>query len=160
MKHLQNDTFANIATGISCSSAVLHFANTWQPVFALALALVGGPDSAKELQKKVATANVRAAASEFGMQTQMDAEELAKMGVTRADARAGYMQSQQEMAGLQAAQQQFGGTGDIAKELENVNVLGKSSTQIKRLKSQARGQFAGSTGIAQGSLSRRRTGQL
>jgi uncharacterized membrane protein len=41
MKHLQNDTFANIATGISCSSAVLHFANTWQPLFALILALVG-----------------------------------------------------------------------------------------------------------------------
>jgi len=41
VKHLQNDTFANIATGISCSSAVLHFANTWQPVFALVLAIVG-----------------------------------------------------------------------------------------------------------------------
>ena len=41
MKHLENDTFANIATGISCSSAVLHFANTWQPVFALILAIVG-----------------------------------------------------------------------------------------------------------------------
>jgi uncharacterized membrane protein len=41
VKHLENDTFANIATGISCSSAVLHFANTWQPVFALILAIVG-----------------------------------------------------------------------------------------------------------------------
>ena len=41
MKHLHNDTTAAIATAISGSSAVLHFANTWQPVFALILALVG-----------------------------------------------------------------------------------------------------------------------
>jgi hypothetical protein len=41
MKNLNNDTFANIATGISCSSAVITFANTWQPVFSLLLALVG-----------------------------------------------------------------------------------------------------------------------
>lgn len=126
----------------------------------LAMALVGGPDSAKELQKKVATANVRAAASEFGMQTQTDAEELAKMGVTRDIARTGYAQTQQEIGGLQAAQQQFGGNVNLAKELENVNILGKSSSEVKRLKSQARGQFAGSSGIGQGSLSRRRTGQL
>jgi uncharacterized membrane protein len=41
MKQFENDTIANIATGISCSSAVLHFANTWQPVFSLLLAIVG-----------------------------------------------------------------------------------------------------------------------
>ncbi len=33
MKHFDNDTTAAIATAISGSSAVLHFANTWQPVF-------------------------------------------------------------------------------------------------------------------------------
>jgi len=41
MKHLHNDTTAAIATAISGSSAVLHFANTWQPLFALVLAVVG-----------------------------------------------------------------------------------------------------------------------
>ena len=41
MKNLNNDTLANIATGISCSSAVITFANTWQPVFSLLLAIVG-----------------------------------------------------------------------------------------------------------------------
>lgn len=41
MKHLHNDTTAAIATAISGSSTVLHFANTWQPVFALILAIVG-----------------------------------------------------------------------------------------------------------------------
>lgn len=41
MRHFENDTIANIATGISCSSAVLHFATTWQPLFSLVLAMVG-----------------------------------------------------------------------------------------------------------------------
>jgi uncharacterized membrane protein len=41
MKHFDNDTTAGIATAISGSSAVLHFANTWQPLFALILAVVG-----------------------------------------------------------------------------------------------------------------------
>jgi uncharacterized membrane protein len=41
MKNFDNDTTAAIATAISGSSAVLHFANTWQPLFALVLALVG-----------------------------------------------------------------------------------------------------------------------
>jgi uncharacterized membrane protein len=41
VKHLHNDTTAAIATTISGSSAILHFANTWQPLFALVLALVG-----------------------------------------------------------------------------------------------------------------------
>jgi len=33
MKHFDNDTTAAIATAISGSSAVLHFVNTWQPLF-------------------------------------------------------------------------------------------------------------------------------
>ena len=41
MKNFDNDTTAAIATAISGSSAILHFANTWQPVFSLLLALVG-----------------------------------------------------------------------------------------------------------------------
>jgi F0F1-type ATP synthase assembly protein I len=41
MKHFENDTIANIATGISCSSTILHFATTWQPLFSLILAIVG-----------------------------------------------------------------------------------------------------------------------
>jgi uncharacterized membrane protein len=41
MKHFENDTTAAIATAISGSSAVIHFATTWQPVFSLVLAIVG-----------------------------------------------------------------------------------------------------------------------
>lgn len=40
MKNI-NDTTAAIATGISGSSAIISFTQTWQPVMAFALALVG-----------------------------------------------------------------------------------------------------------------------
>lgn len=41
MKHIENDTTAAIATAISGSSAVIHFAQTWQPVVSLVVGLVG-----------------------------------------------------------------------------------------------------------------------
>lgn len=40
MKNI-NDTTAAIATGISGSSAIISFTQTWQPVMAFTLALVG-----------------------------------------------------------------------------------------------------------------------
>lgn len=41
MRHFENDTTAAIATAISGSSALIHFAQTWQPVVSLCVGLVG-----------------------------------------------------------------------------------------------------------------------
>ena len=41
MKHIDNDTTAAIATGISGSATIIHFSQTWQPVAAFILAIVG-----------------------------------------------------------------------------------------------------------------------
>ena len=41
VKHLQNDTTAGIATAITGSSALINFAQTWQPVVSLVVGLVG-----------------------------------------------------------------------------------------------------------------------
>ena len=41
MKHFDNDTTAAIATGISGSATIIHFSQTWQPVAAFVLAIVG-----------------------------------------------------------------------------------------------------------------------
>jgi CHASE2 domain-containing sensor protein len=41
VKHFENDTTAAIATAISGSSAVIHFAQTWQPVVSLCVGVVG-----------------------------------------------------------------------------------------------------------------------
>jgi len=126
----------------------------------LAKALLTGSAGAVELKKKVDVAGIKASAAEFGLQNQKSAEELYKMGVTRADARKGYAQSQQEISGLQAAQEQFGKTADIAAELENVNVTGGNSGEVKRLRSQARGQYQGTTGVRAESLTKSKVGQI
>lgn len=126
----------------------------------LAGALLTGAAGAVELKKKIDVAGIKASAAEFGLQNQASAEELYKMGVTRADARKGYAQTQQEISGLQAAQEQFGKTADIATELEKVNVTGGTSSEVKRLKSQARGRFQGTTGISAASLAKSKVGQV
>jgi hypothetical protein len=41
MKHLDNDTTATIATAVSGSATIIHFSQTWQPVAAFVLAIVG-----------------------------------------------------------------------------------------------------------------------
>ena len=41
MKHFENDTTAAIATAITGSSALINFAQTWQPVVSLVVGLVG-----------------------------------------------------------------------------------------------------------------------
>lgn len=126
----------------------------------LAKALLTGSAGAVELKKKVDIAGIKAAAAEFGLQNQTSVEELYKMGVNRADARKGYSDSQQQISGLQAAQEQFGKTADIATELEKVNVIGGNSGEVKRLKSQARGQYQGTTGVRAESLTKNTLGQV
>jgi hypothetical protein len=41
MRQYNNDTLAHLGATVSGSAAVIQFAVTWQPVFALCLALVG-----------------------------------------------------------------------------------------------------------------------
>jgi hypothetical protein len=122
----------------------------------IAMALLTGEEGAKALKKKVDVAGVRAAASEFGLQTQTNAEELVNMGIDRASARAGYQRTATELTGLTEAQKRFGGTGDLQTELEKTNVLDKQSQEVNRLRSQARAEFSGQTGVGSTALRRKR----
>lgn len=122
----------------------------------LAKALLTGEQGAKELKKKIDIAGVKAAASEFGLENQLQAQELYNMGVTRAEARQGYEKTAQELTGLTEAQKRFGGGGNIQAGLESANVLGKTSQDVNRLRSQARAEFSGQTGATSGSLRRKR----
>lgn len=122
----------------------------------LALGLLGGQEGSDALKKKIDIASVRAGAAEFGLQTQMSAEELYKMGVDRTTARKGYQKTSQELGGLTQAADMFGQQGiDLQSELEQQNVLGKESKTVGALKSQARSQFEGTSGIVSGSLKRK-----
>lgn len=123
----------------------------------LALGLLGGKEGSEVLKKKIDVAGIRAGAAEFGLKTQMNAEELSNMGVDRATARAGYKKTSESLAGYTQAAKTFGMQDvNIQSELEKANVLGDQSRNIKSLKSQSRAQFGGQSGIAQGSLGRKK----
>lgn len=123
----------------------------------LALGLLGGREGSDALKKKIEVAGVRAGAAEFGLRTQMDAGELSRMGVDRATARQGYQKTSKELSGISQAAGMFGQRDlNLQAELEQENVLGKESSKVKSLRSQARSQFQGSSGITQGSLGRKK----
>lgn len=122
----------------------------------LALGLLGGREGSEVLKKKIEVAGIRAGAAEFGLKTQMDAEELSKMGVDRATARTGYKKTSEQLAGYTQAARTFGKQDvNIQSELERANILGDESANVKSLKSQARAQFAGESGITTSSLKRK-----
>ncbi len=112
------------------------------------------------LKTKVARAGVATGIAASGIKSQIGAEELRKRGVTRETALEGFKAIKSQQAGVEQAARMFGDTTsktELQKQLEQ-ETFGISGEQenVKRLKSQARAQFSGQSGIATGSLSRKR----
>lgn len=124
-------------------------------------ALLSKPGEGVEfLKTKVARAGIETSAVATGIQSQVGAEELRKRGITRETALEGFKAIKSQQVGVEQAAQMFGDTTsktELQKQLEE-ETFGISGEQqnVKRLKSQARAQFAGQTGIATGSLSRKK----
>jgi hypothetical protein len=117
-------------------------------------------EGADFLKTKVARAGVATGIVASGLESKIGAEELRKRGVTRETALQGFNLIKSQQVGVEQAAQMFGDTtskSELQKQLEE-ETFGISSEQqnVKRLKSQARAQFAGQSGIATGSLSRKR----
>jgi hypothetical protein len=112
------------------------------------------------LKTKVARAGIETSAVATGIQSQVGAEELRKRGITRETALEGFKSIKSQQAGIEQAAQMFGetaGKNELQKQLEEETFgIAGEQQNVKRLKSQARAQFAGQTGIATGSLSRKR----
>ena len=122
----------------------------------LALGLLAGSEGSEILKKKISVAGVRAGASQYGMQTQINAEELANRGVTQDTARTGYKKSKGELSGLTRSANMFGRQDvNLQAELEKENVLQDASNEVRALRSQTRAQFGGQSGTASGSLKRK-----
>jgi len=124
-------------------------------------ALLSKPGEGVEfLKTKVARAGIETSAVATGIQSQVGAEELRKRGITRETALEGFKSIKSQQAGVEQAAQMFGDTTtktELQKQLEEETFgIAGEQQNIKRLKSQARAQFAGQTGIATGSLSRKR----
>jgi hypothetical protein len=125
----------------------------------LARSLILGSEGSEYLKTRVNQAEILAEASNAGVTLQTSAAELEAQGVNRELAAKGLSRVAAEKTGLQQASKMFGDnvTPDtIQKELEAENLLGQVSARNKRLSSQARAQFGGQSGVASGSLNRKK----
>lgn len=127
----------------------------------LAQGLLLGKEGTYEIEKKAAAAQVAGAGLSQGFRTTLTDEELVATGfgtsiAGRAAAREAFSKVATEQGGLRQAAGMFGGPGNIVQQAEREAVLGAPSGEAKRLRSQARAQFGGSSGITTGSLGRKK----
>jgi len=124
----------------------------------IANSILLGKEGSDYLKTKIDVAEIKAAETEVGIKSTFGAERLASEGLSRAQARIGLSNVATQKAGIEQASRMFGETSTegLQKELEQENLLGQTSKRTKRLASQARSQFAGQSGIAQGSLNRKK----
>lgn len=122
----------------------------------LAFSLVTGNTDSVQQKIKFGAAGIAASAKVAGIQAQSDLEDLAKQGVTREGALKGFQQVARERGGIQQASRMFGTQAPTQAELESEALTGAESASAKRLRSQSRAQFGGSSGIVTGSLGRKK----
>lgn len=127
----------------------------------LAQGLLLGKEGTYEIEKKAAAAQVAGAGLSQGFRTSLSDEELISSGfgtsiTGRTAAREAFGKVAAEQRGLQQAARTFGGPSDIVQQAEKEAVLGQTSAEARRLRSQARAQFAGQSGIVTGSLSKKK----
>ena len=124
----------------------------------LATSLLLGSEGAKYLNTKINIAEIKAAETETGVKSTLGASFLESQGLNRAQTRVGLSKTAEQKAGYEQASRMFGDQNveGLQKELEQENLLGQASKRTKRLASQARAQFAGSSGIAPGSLGKKK----
>jgi len=123
----------------------------------LALSLVTGDVDSIQQQIKFGAAGIAASAKLAGYTPFSNLEDLSKQGVDREKALKGFQKVTAERGGIQQASRMFGGEAPTQAELEAEALgTGLETTATKRLRSQARSQFAGQSGVVTGSLSRKR----
>ena len=122
----------------------------------LAKALVTGQTDSIQQQIKIGAAGIAASAKLANIKAESNLEDLARQGVTRETALKGFQQVARERTGIQQAARSFGGKAPTQRELEAEALTGAESASAKRLRSQARAQFAGQSGIVTGSLGRKK----
>jgi hypothetical protein len=123
----------------------------------IANSLLLGKEGSDYLKNKIDIAEVKAAETETGIKSELGAEFLTSQGLDRSKARIGLSRVAEQKTGIEQASRMFGETSTegLQKELEQENLLGQTSKRTKRLASQARAEFGGSSGIKTGSLSRK-----
>jgi hypothetical protein len=120
-------------------------------------------ETPEDLQNRITRAEIGVEAKQAGIVSKLGTQALQEAGVTRSKAREGFQALAEYQrtagAGIQQAQAMFGdttSTEELQTELEKEALLGQTSKTRKRLESQARAQFGGQTGIATGSLGKKK----
>lgn len=119
----------------------------------LARALVTGTTDSIQQKIRFGAAAIATEAASAGMQLESDIQDLAKQGITREEARVAAQKLARERQGIQQTARTFGqqiGQQELEQEAFGI----KESATAKGLRSQARAQFGGQTGIVTGSLGR------
>jgi hypothetical protein len=125
----------------------------------VARGLLLGKESYYEINKKIENARVAAEARRAGIQSTLAEEDVAAQGLSQQQLRTAFQRVATETPGIRQASQMFaGGISDteIQKQQEQEQLMGIEGTTVRRLRSQARAQFAGTSGITTGSLSRKK----
>jgi hypothetical protein len=123
----------------------------------LARSLLLGSEGSQFLKTRLGQAEILAEADTAGITLQTSAAELESRGVTRQKASEELSKIAAKKSGLEQSSRMFGENitpDEIQKELEAENLLGQTSARTKRLASQARSEFTGSSGITKSSLKR------
>lgn len=127
----------------------------------LAKSLLLGKDGAAVLQRKIAAAEINSEASRRGLRSELGADDLLSLGISRAEAAKGFENVAQTTAGLTQLANIYGSqTEGLQKELEQEQFTGLQSQRRKKLARQELSSFAGQAGSASVSLQRDRAGQL
>ena len=123
----------------------------------LATSLLLGTEGSEFLKTKIDIAEIKAAETETGVQSALGAGFLQSQGIDRTKARVGLSKVAEQKTGIEQASRIFGETSTegLQKELEQENLLGQTSKRTKRLASQARAEFGGTSAIKAGSLGRK-----
>ena len=122
----------------------------------LADALLTGTTDALTQKQRFGQAEILTEAVTAGISLASDVSELQKRGVTREVAAKGLTQVAREKSGIQQAARTFGQQAPSQTELEQEALGLGESKAARQLRSQARAQFAGQTGIVTGSLGKKR----
>lgn len=117
-----------------------------------------------DIKKKVTTAEIAGTAAKYGLTTsEIDAEYLARYGVTKEKAEQGYS----TVSDILSRGRQLGDfyKSPYTQEMAEVEAFGlpsyeESKRQRKRLAALEQASFSGESGLTQGALSRERSGQF
>lgn len=122
----------------------------------VAKGLLLGKESTYEITKKIEGAKVATEARRAGLEAVASEQDIAAQGFNQQELRKGFQTVAREKTGLQQAARMFGQEPVSQQEVVS-DVFGtQESAKLKQLRSQARAQFGGQTGIVTGSLGRKK----